>query len=296
MGRDVLVSVDGQAARGALREVSLPAARRAGGAVEVRRGGATLALNLRADLAQQAPDLYGYLSLVGLAFLVSGGFVLWRWPSIRGSNSRTPAWRRLHHAGLQPHRCGRPAWTIFWMDLAAGALVPAPRGPGVVALPAGRAGRALVRLCAYSGTAALLLLALWGVRGTEPSASRILPPPSRAWTGCRTCSWERRWRCRPSSWAWPTRVPARACSGGNSAGCSGGFASGSPPSRSCTCFPGPWAPRFRPGRSSWPWSLFSSFPPFFTAALVRYRLDDLGLILRRGSEVTAAFARWPSMR
>ena len=38
-------------------------------------------------------------------------------------------------------------------------------------------------------------------------------------------------------------------------------------------------------------------PPFFTAALVRYRLDDLGLILRRGSVGgSCAPARWPSMR
>jgi PAS domain-containing protein len=291
---DVLLSVDGQPARGALREVSLPwAASERAVRVEVRRGGARLSLSLRADLAHQAPDLYGYLSLVGLAFLVSGVFVLWRWPSLRGSGVYAALAASLFTALVFSHTgAGGPLdWTIFWMDLAAGALAPALLVD--LALSLSRRAvptRALVRLCAYPAAAPLLLLAFWGVQG---NGALRFPDPAAAIQGLdrlqnlflgaavaaaaavmgaaytRSRSLLHRGQLRWMLW---------------------GLGIGLAPFTLLYLLP--WTL----GAAVPAWAQFLAVvpllavPPFFTAALVRYRLDDLGLILRRGSvEVTAAF-------
>jgi len=291
---DVLVSVDGQPARGALREVSLPwAASERAVRVEVRRGGARLSLSLRADLAHQAPDLYGYLSLVGLAFLVSGVFVVWRWPSLRGSGVYAALAASLFTALVFSHTgAGGPLdWTIFWMDLAAGALAPALLVDLALALSR-RAlpTRALMRLCAYSGSGALLLLAFWGVQG---NGALRFPDPAAAIQGLD----------RLQNLFLGVAVAAAAAVMGTAYARSRsllhrgqlrwmlwGLGIGLAPLTLLYLLP--WTL----GAAVPAWAQFLAVvpllavPPFFTAALVRYRLDDLGLILRRGSvEVTAAF-------
>ncbi|HEX5044092.1 MAG TPA: ATP-binding protein [Candidatus Polarisedimenticolaceae bacterium] len=291
---DVLVGVDGQPAQGALREVSLPwAAGERAVRVEVQRGGARLALTLRADLAHQTPDLYGYLSLVGLAFAVSGAFVFWRWPAMRGSGVYAALSAALFTTLVFSHTgAGGPLdWTIFWLDLVAGALVPALLVDLALVL-ARRGGRArtLARLVAYGGTAALILLALWGVQGNgalrfpDPAAAiQGLDRLQNLFLGCAVAA----------SAAIMGVAYARSRSGlhrGQLRWMLWGLCIGLVPFTLLYVLP--WTL----GAAVPAWAQFLAVvpllvvPPFFTAALVRYRLDDLGSILRRGSvEVTAAF-------
>ncbi len=291
---DVLVSVDGQPARGALREVSLPwAASERAVRVEVRRGGARVSLALRADLAHQAPDLYGYLSLVGLAFLVSGAFVFWRWPSARGSGQYAALAVALFTALVFSHTgAGGPLdWTIFWMDVVAGALVPALLVDlaGILSRRGARA-RALVRLVAYGGSAAVLLLAFWGVQW---NGALRFPHPATALQGLDRLQNLFLAGAVAASAAIMGLAYARSRSAlhrGQLRWMLWGLGIGLAPFTLLYVLP--WTL----GAAVPAWAQFLAVvpllvvPPFFTAALVRYRLDDLGSILRRGSvEVTAGF-------
>ncbi|HET9298538.1 MAG TPA: ATP-binding protein [Candidatus Polarisedimenticolaceae bacterium] len=291
---DVLVSVDGQPARGALREVSLPwAASERAVRVEVRRGGARVSLALRADLAHQAPDLYGYLSLVGLAFLVSGAFVFWRWPSVRGSGAYAALSVALFTALVFSHTgAGGPLdWTIFWMDVMAGALAPALLVDlaAILSRPGARA-RSLVRLVAYGGSAALLLLAFWGVQG---NGALRFPDPAAALQGLDRLQNLFLAGAVAASAVIMGVAYARSRSGlhrGQLRWMLWGLGIGLAPFTLLYVLPWTF------GAAVPAWAQFLAVvpllvvPPFFTAALVRYRLDDLGSILRRGSvEVTAAF-------
>ena len=156
--------------------------------------------------------------------------------------------------------------------------------------------RALVRLCAYSGTAALLLLALWGVRG---NGALRFPDPAAAIQGLDRLQNLFLGAAVAVSAVLMGLAYARSRSGlqrGQLRWMLWGLCIGLAPFTLLYVLP--WTL----GAAVPAWAQFLAVvpllvvPPFFTAALVRYRLD-LGLILRRGSvEVTAAFARWPSMR
>jgi PAS domain S-box-containing protein len=291
---DVLLAVNGQPARGALREVNLPwAASERQARVEVRRGGARLDLVLRADLAHQAPDLYGYLSLVGLAFLVSGVFVVWRWPALRGSGVYAALSLTLFTLLVFSHTgAGGPLdWTVFWLDVAAGALAPALLVHLALALSRRAVpGRAMLRTGAYAASASLLVLSLWAVRWggvfrlSDPAAAvQGLDRLQTLFLGVAVLA----------AAAIMAHAYVRSPSGlhrGQLRWMLWGLCIGLAPFTLLYVLP--WTL----GAAVPEWAQFLAVvpllvvPPAFTAALVRYRLDDLGLILRRGSvEVTAAF-------
>jgi two-component system NtrC family sensor kinase len=292
---DVLLRVDGRPARGALREVSLPwAATRRSAEVEVRRGAGTLRLALRADLAHEAPDLYGYLSLVGLGFLVSGMFVALRWPGIRGGGVYAALGASLFTLLVFSHTgAGGPFdWTIFWMDMAAGALAPALLVHLALSLSR-RAipGRAMLRTVAYAAAASLMLITAWAVvwRG-----ALRLPDPAAAVRGLdrmQTLFLALAVLAAAGIMAQAYRRSRSGLHRGQLRFMLWGLSIGLLPFT--LLYVVPWTL----GAAVSDWAQFLAVipllvvPPAFTAALVRYRLDDLGLILRRASvEVIAAFS------
>jgi PAS domain S-box-containing protein len=125
---DLLVEVDGRGVRSALDAATIGWAIADGSPVHlsVIRGPTRLDLALTPNWSPQS-DIYIYLSIVGLAFWASGFLVTIRWPSVRGGMiyallALCLATRLvLSQTGVGD----RFDWTVHWTDLLAGALAPA---------------------------------------------------------------------------------------------------------------------------------------------------------------------------
>lgn len=125
---DLLVSVDGRSMPSALdaAQIGWTGGRGEGLALVVERGQGLLHVSLTPDLEPQA-EIYVYLSVVGLAFLVSGLFIALRWPNIRGGFLYSALALCLFVQFVFSHTgIGDPFdWSVYWLDLVAGALAPA---------------------------------------------------------------------------------------------------------------------------------------------------------------------------
>jgi PAS domain S-box-containing protein len=260
--------------------------------IEVLRGAEEIAFMVEiADRARGEP--YTYLSIVGLAFWVSGLLISLRWSKVRGGAAFSVlaftmfAQLTLSHTG----RGDLLDRTIYWFDVVAGALIPALLlHLGVVVARLDPAVRRRSIGLAYLASAAILSVAWWiapdGFGGAyafeDPVAalqlSHRLEP--LLLTVCfaatifvlarthRTATGTRRTQVR-----WLLR----------------GVLLGLAPF--ILLYHLPWAL----GASELPrWAQFVSVVPLlftpaaFTAALARYRLNDLDLLLMRGMKEAAA--------
>jgi hypothetical protein len=252
--------------------------------LEIERGGTSTSLELLPRYRPGRPALYGYLSLVGVAFLASGMFIAHTWPTVRGgllySLLSIAAFSQmvLSHTG----RADAFDWAVFAGDVVAGAAVPAlllHLAAHVGRRPVG--ARKLVLAVAYGPSVLLLLYAAWAillrgvyrladpVRGIERTDRLELlflvfaVAVSSVFLARATVG-------SPSSLH---RSQARWMLWGLGAGL-GPFA---------LLYAAPWAT----GAELPPWADLAvlpmlSVPAAFTAALARYRLHDLDLVLRRG--------------
>ncbi len=290
---DLLVRADGRPVRSAIDADQLgwitPEPDRL--EIEVLRGAEEIAFTVEiADRARGEP--YTYLSIVGLAFWVSGLLISLRWSKVRGGTTFSLlafamfAQLTLSHTG----RGDLLDRTIYWFDVVAGALIPAL----LLHLGIAAARRTVARRwwigAAYVASAATLLIAWWiapdGFGGAyafdDPVAAlqlshRIEP---LLLTLCfaatiyvlarahRSVSGTRRTQVR-----WLLR---------------GGLLGLAP---FILLYHLPWAL----GASELPrWAQFVSVVPLlftpaaFTAALARYRLNDLDLLLMRGMKEAAS--------
>ncbi len=239
---------------------------------------------------------YVYLALVGLAFWVSGVFIATRWPDIRGGLVY-PLLGAAMFARLTSSPSGRADefdWVCYWVDLISGALAPALLFHVGVALTkrALKIRRPAVGL-AYLISGLLILASIW------------LSPA--AFGGALIFDDPRRWIefGEPLEFAFlglslmaTITLLFKSRAGSSSAMHRGqmkwllwGLAGGLGPF--VLLYALPWAL----GAPALPlWAQFLSVAPMllvpaaFTAALARYRLHDLDLLLVRALiEVAAVF-------
>jgi PAS domain S-box-containing protein len=263
--------------------------------LRVRRGGSERVLPIT-PRHEPRGEPYAYLALVGLAFWVSGVFIAWKWPAIRGGGLY-PLLALSLFAHLALSRTGQADTLdriIDWTDLLAGALGSALLVHlGItIARPMLRRPR-LTAASAYAFVGAGLLASAWvrpdalggSYRFGDPRLAvevveRVEPALlSLAWVITtvlvvkalfRTSSLLHRSQLRWLLW---------------------GLALGLGP------FVLLYAVPFTIGAAELPaWAEFLAVAPIvlvpgsFTAALARYRLDDLDVFLVRGfAEVSALF-------
>lgn len=292
---DVLLALDGEPIDNALDASQIGWAEAAGEAVflEVRRGRATLTLRLEPEHLPR-PEPFFYLSIVGLAFWVSGMFVGLRWPVLRGG-AIYPLLAFAFATRLTVTPTGRADgldWLFYWVDLVAAAAIPAlmlhlgliiARHPRRI--PFVRGG--------YAASAVSVLLAVWLSPGALGAAYRFRDP---------VLAVELRDRLEPLllavAFAWTIALLAKSQGRSLSAMHRSqqrwmlwGMGVGLGPF--VLLYALPWAM----GAAELPgWAqLVAVVPMLFvpavcTAALSRYRLHDLDLIvLRSFAEVTALF-------
>ncbi len=259
----------------------------------VRRGGRELDLEVRPGARRNPAEAYVYLSVVALAFLASSLFITIRWPTVRGGRIYSLLGISLFVLLLYSHtgRGDGVDWAIYWGDVFAGAAAPALLLHLTFALArrTSVAHRASLGL-AYLGSTTVLLLSVWLVglggayRFPDPvlvaettdrlqllslSLAVLLGAVTLANSYQRSASGLHRSQMRWMLW-----------------GLGVGLA---PVVTICGI---PWAV----GATVPAWVEFLAVVPMlavpaaFSAALVRYRLHDLDLLLRRGlAEVTAVF-------
>lgn len=252
--------------------------------LDVERGGRIFSVEVAPRYRPGRPALYVYLSLVGLAFLVSGMFIAHTWPTVRGAGVYALLGVALFAETVLSHtgRADAFDWTVFAGDVAAGAFAPALLLHFSIALSRRAAPRRRVGLLlAYAPAVLLILYAVWAVllrgvyrladpvRGIERvdrlqvlflTAAAAASAALLARASLRTPSSLHRSQARWMLW---------------------GLAVGLGPF--VLLYGLPWAVGGEPA----PWADLSALPILcvpaaFTAALARYRLHDLDLVLRRG--------------
>jgi two-component system, NtrC family, sensor kinase len=126
---DVLLSVDGRTVAG-----SVAAADAFWRAVpgrplhlSLRRGTVSFDASVPVAYRRATPPLYGYLSLIGVACLASALFIVFRWPSVRGATTYGALGLALFVQMVfsQTGAADTFDWLVHWLDIAAGALAPA---------------------------------------------------------------------------------------------------------------------------------------------------------------------------
>ena len=259
------------------------------------RGGEPVAVNLAPDWEPRR-EPYLYVSIVGLAFWASGLFLAVKWPMIRGGAIYALlalsmfAQLILSHTGS----ADRLDHMVYWADTLAGALAPALLlhlglvvSKGVI-----HRRRWFVPLI-YVMAAGVVLLAVW-VRPDAGGGSYLFGDPLLAVNA--------RERLDPLwlavCWLLTTGILVKSYNSTSSTMHRSqmrwmlwGLVAGLGPF--VLLYAVPWAM----GAPELPiWAGFLAIAPIivvpgaFTAALARYRLHDLDLILLRGaSEVTAVF-------
>jgi len=142
----------------------------------IRRGREQLTINLRPGFEYRS-EPYGYLSLVGFAFLFTGVFLALRWKAVRGA----PAYSLLAislFGYLVFSHTGRADFLdrlLFWLDLLAGSVVPALLIQlSLEMIRAGKARRIIPLL--YLPSAGILAAAVWlHPTGPNPAIRWVVP-------------------------------------------------------------------------------------------------------------------------
>jgi PAS domain S-box-containing protein len=288
---DVLLELNGKAVEDVIRAADAPWRVPAGAAIALvlRRGNAIVETSLVAERRHAAPPLYGYLALIGVACFASGLLILLNWPSVRGARVYGALGMALF-AQLVLSQTGVGDafdWSVHWADVIAGAFVPALLVHVAWTLARGdMPGRRTTLAAAYSGTSALIALDVWmvGLGGCYRFSDPI-----------RAAGWHDRLELGflavavGASALTLARAYARTTSRLHRSqlrwmlwGIGLGF--------------GPFTALYIV-----PWTLGAAVPSWialallpllavpaaFTAAMARYRLHDLDLILRRGLSVAA---------
>jgi hypothetical protein len=295
---DLLLAIDGRAVTHLLdaRELGWTARTDLPVVLTVQRGGADRVLRLAPEWATRS-EPYAYLVLVSLAFLASGALIAIRWPDIRGGGLYAGLAAAVFvHLTLSPTgRADTLDWIVAWGSDLAGSLWPALLlHLGVALTRRTLPGRRIVLGIGYGVSAALAGITIWISPAVLGGAYRW-SDPARAIEG---------WVDRPTYlWlslvvAFTSALLAKSCARSPSAMHRGqlrwmlwGLAGGLGPF--VVLYAVPWAV----GASELPeWARFLAAAPLilvpatFTAALARYRLHDVDLLLMRAvSEVTAVF-------
>jgi len=126
---DVLVRIGGRQADSVLRAADTPWRVAPGTpiALTVRRAAKEFDASIVPVRRHAAPPLYGYLALIGVACFGSGLVTLLSWPSVRGARIYGALGMALF-AQLVLSQTGTGStfdWAVHWADVVAGALVPA---------------------------------------------------------------------------------------------------------------------------------------------------------------------------
>jgi len=288
---DVVQSVNGRPPRTVIGTMDAPWRIPAGGhlALVVERSGATLETSLTPVRRRAAPRLYAYLAAVGLACFASGIFIVLRWPTVRGAwiygSLGLAMFARLVFS--QTGAADTFDWIVHWIDECAAAAAPAllihlawslARFEG--------AARRVVLSFTYAVAGALFLAAVWmeGLGGAyrfeDPvgaiagldrigmaflAAAVVFATLTLGVSLARTTSSLRRSQLRWMLW---------------------GLGVGFGPFTAIYAVP--WTlGDLRPSWSELGVLSLVAVPAAFTAAMARYRLHDLDLLLRRS---LAAFA------
>ncbi len=291
---DLLIDVDGGVVRSALdaSQIGWAGARVSLG---VRRGGQRIRLVL-APRHELRSEPYAYLALVGLAFWVSGVFIALKWPLIRGG-ALYPLLALSFFAHLALSRTGRADALdriIDWTDLIAGAVGTALLVHlGIVLARPSLARPRLTAAGAYLAVAAALAASAWvrpdalggGYRFADARLAvevvERLEPALLALAWALTTALVVKALVRSSSLLHRSQLRWLLW----------GLAIGLGPF--VLLYAVPWTV----GAAELPaWAEFLAVAPMvlvpgaFTAALARYRLDDLDVFLVRGcAEVSALF-------
>jgi len=283
---DRLIGADGRAIVSAIEAADLPWRLKAGQQIEltIERDGRTQSVVLHPARRHAAPPLYGYLAVIGVAFFVSGLVIVFRWPTVRGAMLYGSLGLALF-AYLVLSQTGVADvfdWTVHWADVAAGALVPALLVQLAWTLsrraPAGRTARAAI---AYGPAALLVAYDVWlegfggAYRAADPVAAvagvhRLEAGYLAIAVGIAAWSMARAFLRTPSSLH---RSQLRWMLWG--------LAVGFLPFTALYVIP--WVMTGAvPAWSEVTVLGLLAVPAAFTAAMARYRLHDLDLILRRG--------------
>lgn len=294
---DVLVEAEGRRIASALAASELAWSARDDEAMSLRvlRGGAEISLWLT-PRPDPRPEPYAYLAIAGLAFWVSGVFIALQWPMIRGGaiysllSLAMFAQLTLSHSG----RADALDRAIWWGDALAAALVPAlllHLGLLLAKRPFRR--QRLIVAGAYGVSLGSMVAAVWLAPDLLGGAYRFHDP---------VLAVEARSRLEPLllavAWALTTGLLVRAYGHSSSVlhrsqmrWLLWGLSVGLGPFVALYALPWAVAAPELPG-----WAQFIAVAPIvlvpgaFTAALARYRLHDLDLILLRGIyEVAAVF-------
>ena len=175
---DYLEAVNGRSVESALDASSFAWAREGDvpSVLEIRRGRERFTVNLRPGFVYRT-EPYGYLSLVGFAFLFTGAMIAFRWRTVRGA----PAYALLA-AGLYGYlvfshtgRADTLDWLFYWLDMLAGVTVPALLVQLSLELPRSGMTRRFYPLL-YLPSAAILLTAVWMHPATLGGAYRFNDP------------------------------------------------------------------------------------------------------------------------
>jgi PAS domain S-box-containing protein len=288
---DVLLALDGHPVGNVLRAEAAVWRAPAGTpiALTLRRGGATFVASVVPARRHAAPPLYGYLALIGVACFASALLIVLKWPSVRGAGVYGALGLALF-AQLVLSQTGTADlfdWAVHWADVIAGALVPALLLHLAWTLARGEMpGRRFVLTAGYASAALLIAEDVWMVglggayRFTDPiraagwhdrlelivlAAAAAASAVVMALAFARTTSRLHRSQMRWMLW---------------------GIGLGFGPF--IAFYIVPWAL----GAAVPAWTDLAllpllAVPAAFTAAMARYRLHDLDLILRRGLAVTA---------
>ena len=288
---DVLLKLDGKPVEDALRAADAPWRLPAGAAMELtlRRGNTTFETSLAPLRRHAAPRLYGYLALIGVACFASGLLIVLNWPSVRGARVYGALALALFAQLVLSQTGSGDAfdWAVHWADIVAGALVPTLLVHLAWTLARGEvSGRRAVVAGAYAVAAVLIGFDVWMV-GLGGSYRFEDPIGAVVWHDRLELSFLAA-AVGLSAFAM-TRAFARTTSRLHRSqlrwmlwGLGLGF--------------GPLTALYIV-----PWVLGAALPSFadltllpllavpaaFTAAMARYRLHDLDLILRRGLSIVA---------
>jgi two-component system NtrC family sensor kinase len=165
---DVLLRLDGKSVTDTLRVADAPWRLPPGSAMglTLRRGDTTFETSMVPARRHAAPRLYGYLALIGVACFASGLLLLMNWPSVRGARVYGALAMALF-AQLVISQTGTGDvfdWAVHWADVVAGALVPTLLVHLAWTLARGEVqGRRAVLSLAYGVTAILIGLDVWMV-------------------------------------------------------------------------------------------------------------------------------------
>lgn len=260
--------------------------------LEIERDGRALGVDVVPVERRSVPNVYGYLALVGAAFLASGAFVAIRWPAARGSTlygllgAAMAGWLVASPTG----RADAFDWIVHVVDVVGASLAPAILIHLAVTLSRRTVPiRGATIVAAYLPSVALLGAALWleGLGG----AYRF-PEPPQAVTGLDRSQLLFLAGAVVLAGAVLARSHARSSSTlhrGQMRWMLWGLGIGLGPF--VAFYVAPWGL----GANVPEWAdLFALpmllVPAAFGAALSRYRLHDLDLLLRRGlAAVTLGF-------